>query len=109
MEQRQEHHIHISLETLYDMRKRCEFLPFIYQEKKSLASHHMLVLDINLMQVVTKICINSNLKIRPYLRKSEAGYATYTITRTSEILDQKLNFMERMRAGNDTTVQVVKY
>ena len=75
------------METLYDMRKRCEFLPFIYQEKKSLASHHMLVLDINLMEVVSKICINSNLKIRPYLRKSEAGYAMYTITRTSEVMD----------------------
>lgn len=45
----QEHHINLTFETLYDMRMRCEFMPFIYQEKKSLASHHMLVLDINAM------------------------------------------------------------
>jgi len=69
------------------MQKRLEYLPFIYQEKRSLASHHLLVLDINAMRIVGKICINSNLKIRQYLRKSEAGYAMYTLTRTSEVFD----------------------
>lgn len=91
------------------MRKRYEFLPFIYQEKKSLASHHLLVLDINHMAIVGKICINSNLQIREYLRKSEAGYAMYTITRTSEIFDQKLGFLEKMKAEKDTCSQVIKY
>lgn len=60
----QEYHIHLTFEALYDMQKRLEYLPFIYQEKRSLASHHLLVLDINAMKIVGKICINSNLKIR---------------------------------------------
>jgi len=89
------------------MRKKLDFMPFIYQEKKSLASHHLLVLDINTMNVVGKICINSNLKIREYLRKSDAGYAMYTVTRTSEVFEQKLSFMEKMKY--DTNPQVVKY
>lgn len=89
------------------MRKKLDFMPFIYQEKKSLASHHLLVLDVNTMNIVGKICINSNLNIRQYLRKSEAGYAMYTITRTSEVFEQKLSFMEKMKY--DTNPQVVKY
>ena len=66
----QNHNIHLTCELLYDMRQRIEFLPFIYQEKKSLASHHLLVLDINSMQIVGRTCINSTLGIRKYLRKS---------------------------------------
>lgn len=89
------------------MRKKLDFMPFIYQEKKSLASHHLLVLDVNTMNIVGKICINSNLKIREYLRKSDAGYAMYTVTRTSEVFEQKLSFMEKMKY--DTNPQVVKY
>ena len=69
------------------MRKKYEFLPFIYQEKRSLASHQLLVLDVNSMTVAGKTCINSNLNIRKYLRKSVAGYAMYTLTRTSDVFD----------------------
>ena len=89
------------------MQKKLDYMPFLYQEKKSLASHHLLVLDINKMSIVGKICINSNLKIRQYLRKSEAGYAMYTITRTSEVFEQKLNFMEKLKY--DTAPKVIKY
>lgn len=84
---KQDHHIHLTFETLYDMRQSIEFLPFIYQEQKTLNSHQLLVLDINTMQIVGKTCINSNLEIRKYLRKSQAGYAMYTLTRTSDIYD----------------------
>ena len=74
----------MTMETLYDFKSKFDFLPFIYQEKKSLATHHLLVLD---MQIVGRTCINSNLEIRKYLRKSEAGFAMYTLTRTSEKFD----------------------
>jgi len=77
--------MHLTVETLFDMRKRYEFLPFIYQEKRSLASHHLLVLDINKMTIAGKTSINSNLSIRQYLRRSDAGFAMYTLTRTSDI------------------------
>lgn len=108
--EKQEHHLHLTMETLFDMRQKIEFLPLIYQERKSLATHHLIVLDVNSMQVVGKTCINSNLEIRKCLRKSPAGYAMYTITRTSDIYDQKLSFLERMKNNNQTACsQVVKY
>lgn len=82
---KQDHHINLTFETLYDMRTPLEFMPFIYQEKKSLATHHMLLLDINSMQISGSECINSNLEIRRFLRKSQAGFAMYTLTRTSDV------------------------
>jgi len=51
----------------------------------------MLVLDIDSMSIVSRTCINSNLEIRKYLRKSMAGYAMYTLTRTSDAYDQSKN------------------
>lgn len=30
-------YIHLTFETLYDMKQRIEFLPFIYQEKRIMA------------------------------------------------------------------------
>lgn len=109
-DEQQNSNIHLTFETLLDMRKKIEYLPFIYQEKKSLASHNLLVLDINTMQVAGKACINSNLTIREYLRKSPAGYAMYTLTRTSDIFDQKIGFMDKMK-GNSANAcsQVGKY
>ena len=55
------------------------------------------------------MCINSNLEIRKYLRKSQAGNAMYTLTRTSDIYDQKLGFFEKMKGSSDMQSQVVKY
>ena len=85
--EKQDHHIHLTTETLYDMKSKFDFFPFIYQERRSLASHHLLVLDINTMEICSRNCINSNLQIRKYLRKSEAGYGQYTLTRTSDIFE----------------------
>lgn len=79
--------IHISVETLFDNRKRYEYFPFIYQEHKAIASHNLLLLDINSMTIYGKQSINSNMEIRKYLRKSAAGYAMYTLTRTSDAFD----------------------
>lgn len=102
--------MHLTVETLFDMRKRYEFLPFIYQEKRSLASHNLLVLDLNSMTIAGKTCINSNMAIRTYLRRSEAGFAMYTLTRTSDIFDQKISFMDRMRGNSaDACSQVAKF
>lgn len=102
--------IHLTVETLFDMRKTYEFLPFIYQESRSLASHNLLVLDINKMAIAGKTSINSSMAIRAYLRMSEAGYAMYTLTRTSDVFEQKLGFMSRIRGNpNDNCSEVVKY
>ena len=47
--EKQENHLHLTFETLYDMRQRIEFLPFIYQEKNKLATNQLLILDVNSM------------------------------------------------------------
>lgn len=44
------------------------------------------------MKVVQKSCINSNLELRKYIRKTEAGFSCYTLTRTSEVFNQKQGF-----------------
>lgn len=69
-----------------------EFIPFIYQDRKNQDSHSLLILDIEKMQVIQKSCINSNLEMRKYIRKSEAGFSCYTLTRTSEVFNQKQGF-----------------
>jgi hypothetical protein len=61
------------------------------------------------MTIAGKTSINSNLVIREYLRKSVAGFAMYTLTRTSDIYDQKIGIIDKMR-GNaaDACSQVTK-
>jgi len=92
------------------MRTQIDFLPFIYQEKKSLATHHLLLLDVNSMQIFGSECINSNLEIRKYLRKSEAGFAMYTLTRTSDVFNQPISLMAKLTGtAQDAGSKVVKY
>jgi hypothetical protein len=79
--------VHLTFETLYDMQANIEFIPFIYQDKTKQDSHSLLIMDVEKLQVVQKTCINSNLEIRKYIRKTEAGYSCYTLTRTSEIFN----------------------
>lgn len=107
---KQNHHIHLTFETLYDNRTPIDFLPFIYQEKRSLATHHLLLLDINSMQIFGSECINSSLEIRKWLRKSEAGFAKYTLTRTSDLFNQPISLMAKLTgASQDSCSKVVKY
>ena len=74
------------------MRAQIEFLPVIYQDKKNIESHNLLILDIDKMRIVGKTCINSSLEMRKYMRKTEAGFSSYNLTRTSEVFNQKQGF-----------------
>ena len=58
------------------------------------------------MNVVQKTCINSNLEMRKYMRKTETGFSTYTLTRTSEVFNQKQGFFT---THSNPISQVVKY
>ena len=83
-----------------------EFIPFIYQDRNNQASHNLLVLDLEKMQVVQKTCINSNLEMRKYIRKTETGFSCYTLTRTSEVFNQKQGFFTTHACPIS---QIVKY
>ena len=88
----QNNYVHLTFETLYDMQAQIQFIPFIYQDRKIKESHSLLVFDVEQMRVVQKSCINSNLELRKYIRKTEAGFSCYTLTRTSEVFNQKQGF-----------------
>ena len=45
-----------------------------------------------MLEIVARTNITSNLKFRPYLRKDDAGFVPYTLTRTSDVYDQKASF-----------------
>jgi len=53
-----------------------------------------LVFDIEKMQVVRHTSVLSDMSIRPFLRKSLAGFVEYTLTRTSEVFVQKGRFFD---------------
>lgn len=63
---------------------------------KQTTSHSLLIFDLDTLQVINRDCITSNFKLKDYLRKSQAGYVNYSLTRTSEIFEHKLGFFERM-------------
>lgn len=79
--------INLTFETCYDNRACINFIPFIYQEKKSLQTHNMCIFDIEKMMVTKHHCINTNKVARRFLRYNDFGFAIYTLTRTSDCFD----------------------
>jgi hypothetical protein len=63
-------------------------------------------MDIEKMKLVQKTCINSNLEMRKYMRKTETGFSCYTLTRTSEVFDQKKGFFT---THSNPIHQIAKY
>ena len=101
--------VHLTFETLYDMQASIDFLPFIYQDKEKIESHQLLVMDIDQMQIVQKTCINANLTLRKSIRKSAAGFSLYTLTRTSNVFNQKQGFFTAHKGSGEASYQIVKY
>lgn len=94
--------INLTFEICFDNRSCINFIPFIYQEKKSLQTHHLLIFDIEKMMVTKHHCINTNKVARKFLRYNEFGFAIYTLTRTSDCFDQRT-------VNGVATKQIVKY
>lgn len=82
--------INLTFELCYDNKSNINFIPFIYQEKKSLQTHHLCVFDIEKMMVIKHTCINSNKNCRKFLRYNEFGFSIYNLTRTSDAYDIKI-------------------
>ena len=81
--------INLTFELCYDNRSNINFIPFIYQEKKSLMTHHLCVFDIEKMRVVKHFAINPVKFSRRFLRYNEYGFAIYTLTRTSDVFTNR--------------------
>jgi hypothetical protein len=79
--------IHLTFEKCYDNNSNLDFIPIIYQDKRSQTSHHLIIFDAQKMKVVRHSIILSSLEMRKVLHTNEHGFATYTITRTSDVHD----------------------
>lgn len=66
--------IHLTFEKCYDSAANIDFIPFIYQDKRELKSHHLVTFDVSTMKVVRHAHILSELPRRPVLIKSEADF-----------------------------------
>lgn len=81
--------VNLGFEKCMDSRTLLDFVPLIYQERSSQETHHLIVFDVNRMQVSRHYSLLSNLGFRNRLRKTAAGFGVYTLTRTSDIFNQK--------------------
>lgn len=61
------------------------------------------------MLIVQKTCVNANLILRKSIRKSEAGFSLYTLTRTSNVFNQKQGYFTTHTGSGEASHQIVKY
>ena len=102
--------INLIFEKCVDMRPNVDFVPFVYQEKSGAKTHKLCVFDIHKMKVIKHVSIISNIGLRNHLRKSPAGFGTYTLTRTSEVYNQKEGMFTMHSCGSEnTSTQIIKY
>ena len=79
--------LHLIFEKCYDNRSNVDFIPIIYQDKRSLTTHHLIIFDAQKMVVVRHTNILSTLPLRKVLRLNSKGFSPYDITRTSDVHD----------------------
>jgi len=77
--------------------------------KHDVSSNNLLLFDVERMRVAFQTCVNSNLQIRRYTQKSKAGFVNYTLTRTSEVYDQKSSFFTTHDHATPPINQLSKY
>jgi len=99
----------LTFESCVDMKCEINFIPLIYQQKDLIESHNLLIFDIWKMQFVYKICVNSNLQMRKFIRKSLSGFVSYNLTRTSDVYDQEINIGARVKKEEQGKSQYAKY
>ena len=56
--------IHLTFEKVFDNRANIRFIPMVYQEKKSVQSHHFIVYDVELQRVIRHAKVISSLELR---------------------------------------------
>ena len=103
------HVLKLTFEKCMDNRTNIDFLPIIYQEKSSINTHHFIVYDVFKMKIVRHCSLRGNLEIRELLRKDDNDFGCYTLTRTSDVFEQKHPFMASHSCNGEMSAQVVKY
>ena len=101
--------INLTFEKVYDNRSNIRFIPLIYQEKKSVTTHHFIVYDVELQEIVRHASVLSSLELRKVQRKNIAGFANYTMTRTSDVFETNKGFFDKSGYSEHPISQRVKY
>lgn len=105
----QKGHLNLTFQMCQDNKTQLEFVPFIYQERKTIDTHSFCIFNIESMRVVKSDCILPHMKLRKYLRLTEAGFANYQLTRTSDCFDQKFGFFTVHQHQGDPSHQIMKF
>ena len=67
----------------------------IMQAQEAISSNLLLVFDVEKMKVVSEATIDSPIEIRKFIRKNNMGYVNYTLTRTSNVYNQRIGFTSK--------------
>lgn len=102
---RQESHLHLTFQICQDSRNAIDFVPFIFQDRKSIETNSFCIFDIRSMSVVKTECILPAMHLRKYIRQSESGFVNYYLTRTSNCYDQKFGFFTVHQCRPDNNFQ----
>jgi len=121
----QDYNINLTFEKCIDNKTQIDFVPIVYQlkyknlqnkyaedfERKKGLQPHMLVFDVQKMEVVRHTSILAKIQARRYTRRNEMGFNEYTLTRTSDVFNQKKGFFDQHKghAGDLASSQIVKY
>jgi len=92
-----------------DSRTQLDFVPLIYQERSSKETHHLVVFDVNRMEISRHYSLLSNVTIRDHLRHTAAGFGCYTLTRTSDVFSQTQGMFLSHTCNGNHSEQVAKY
>jgi hypothetical protein len=90
----------LTFEKIFDNKSHIDFIPIIYQEKGSMDSHHIILFDVERMEVVRHAVTLPNMEMRKCMRKTFTGFYQYTITRTSEVYKDSYGFMHSHHGQN---------
>jgi len=96
----QPYNLYLIFEKIYDNKSNINFIPIIYQEKKSISTHHLIIFDVDKMCVVRHASILPNLEKRKCLRKTYIGFCQYTITRSSEVFNESFGLFSSHHSQN---------
>jgi hypothetical protein len=97
--QPQEHWIHLTFERIIDNYQKMNFFPIIFQQLKANRCTQLLLFDATKMQIVRQTSILQNVESKKYLVLNPFGFAKFTITRTSDVFNEK-------NVGQNTKYQI---
>lgn len=92
-----------------DSKTELDFIPLIYQDPLLSKSHYFIVFDVRKMEVVRHFNLLPNEQLRENQLKNSQGQAIYTLTRTSDVYNQKQGMFMSHSCNKQISEQLAKY